>query len=304
VTGTVVRMRRTAALTIVVWLCGCAPQDGPAGSASRQGTSASLSARIRTLVAALPTQTGETEGYGREFDIDQHEPARSLVAIGAAAVPALVGKLADGTPTQAGWHGRSSFHQLSVGDVSACTLRAMRSREAYPYLVAAMPGLRQPSQKGGTPAQAWTIFCWAAGDIAASMATTPEGCYNALLPALRAGECELVWQLMDEELTEALLPDLPRPAERMRIGYIAMGEFLSAGRLAVPKASGAHCTVMWHSPGLSGSLLLAWHSGGWRLVGMNEELWSALRKTEGKKRQVKQARSKLGAEPRDRARHS
>lgn len=85
--------------------------------------------RIRALCETLTEQTGYTEGYACEFDIHEHEPAKSLIAIGPACLKHLKYSLNDFRSTKAWWWGRSSRYNLTVSDVVVCILRKIGGRE-------------------------------------------------------------------------------------------------------------------------------------------------------------------------------
>ena len=81
------------------------------------------------LLSRLSDQTGTTEGYGHEFTIHEHDPAKSLIEMGPDCVPDLMRYLNDMQPTKAWWFGRSSRYNLRVSDVVVCILRKIGSEK-------------------------------------------------------------------------------------------------------------------------------------------------------------------------------
>jgi hypothetical protein len=269
-------------LLLVAALClpGCSllkAKDAPS-SAGAAAVPQRERAKVEKLIAALPSQTGHTQGYAHEFDIDQFEPAKSIIAAGDAAVPCLLAKLRDPTPTNAYWVGRSGHYRLSVGDVSVCILRVLRSEESYLEIVRTMPELQRSREEAYKPAQHRTIFCWAAMAIAHSMANSPEGCYAALLPAMKQGQCNIVWMLTSDRLTADLLPGFPRPEERYASAYAATAEVLCAGRLGRPQMADDACTAAWEGHGLQARLFFRSRDGRWRLFSVSDELLAEIKR--------------------------
>jgi hypothetical protein len=77
----------------------------------------------RELFSKLISQAGHTQGYCLEYNIDEHEPAKSIIKLGARAIPELLEMIDDRRVTAVQWRGRSSSHNLVVGDVVTCILK-------------------------------------------------------------------------------------------------------------------------------------------------------------------------------------
>jgi ABC-type dipeptide/oligopeptide/nickel transport system ATPase subunit len=76
-------------------------------------------------IARAPAYVRSRSEYpqAQRYNIDQHEPARSIIQLGARSVPELMRRLGDRTPTKAYWSGRSSGYTLKVADVAVCILQ-------------------------------------------------------------------------------------------------------------------------------------------------------------------------------------
>lgn len=85
-----------------------------------------LTGEEEKLLFSLADQTGNTDGYPQsdagKYNIDQHEPAKSIIALGKRAVSGLLLSLYDLHLTKAEWFGRSSYYRLNVGDIATLIL--------------------------------------------------------------------------------------------------------------------------------------------------------------------------------------
>jgi hypothetical protein len=86
-----------------------------------------------TLLLKLPEQTGNTDGYpesaeGR-YNIHEHEPAKSIIALGPKCIPELRKWSNSATLTKAHWFGRTGEYTLRVSDIVVCILREIGGKE-------------------------------------------------------------------------------------------------------------------------------------------------------------------------------
>jgi hypothetical protein len=138
------RIRSARVITGILLLLtsGCRPGPATQSNAPRQETEAEFESRVWKLCEKLPEQTGNTDGYCERYNIDEHEPAKSLITIGPKCLPYLrKWCLDDMRKTKAWWNGRGSRYNLAVCDVVVCIMRhiggeeeralLLRRREAY-----------------------------------------------------------------------------------------------------------------------------------------------------------------------------
>ena len=124
------------------------------------------------LFATLPDQTGNTDGYPMwmKYNIDQCEPAHSIIRLRARAIPELLKRIHDRTPTKAHWFARSGKYSLTVADVAICILQHVGGADELKILKRRLTWLEKllrdtgeyvSSQKDWTPeekAEYWAPF--------------------------------------------------------------------------------------------------------------------------------------------------
>jgi hypothetical protein len=91
---------------------------------------------IMKLIWKLPEQTGNTDGYpaDQKYNIHEHEPAKSIIALGPKCIPELLKWINSSTSTKAEWRGRSSHYTLKVSDIVVCILGEIGGKEELALL--------------------------------------------------------------------------------------------------------------------------------------------------------------------------